>query len=187
MHSIGYKSALARRACRYSDAQPPRKTDGVLLESELPPHMRGKVGSGPIQSEAPLQGKKAAASLSSVPLTAPKIRFCPSAVNGPAQIRQSPKIVPSFLYKTAPASCYGNRGGSYTLLVLSQALTQLLAGILDSSLSGCQNCRAFAVAMCFPFNKPYFQRMALYFVLFHRVNLILQFAVTAHDLSHHAV
>ena len=35
--------------------------------------------------------------------------------------------------------------------------------------------------------KPYFQRMALYFVLFHRVNLILQFAVTAHDLSHHAV
>ena len=58
MHSIGYKSALARRACRYSDAQPPRKTDGVLLESELPPHMRGKVGSGPIQSEAPLQGKK---------------------------------------------------------------------------------------------------------------------------------
>ena len=44
MHSIGYKSALARRACRYSDAQPPRKTDGVLLESELPPHMRGKAG-----------------------------------------------------------------------------------------------------------------------------------------------
>ena len=82
---------------------------------------------------------------------------------------------------------FGNRGGSYTLLVLSQALTPLLAGVLDGSLSGCQNCRAFAVAMCFPFNKPYFQRMALYFVLFHRVNLVLQFAVTAHDLSHHAV
>ena len=43
MHNTGYKSALARRACRYSDARPPRKTDGVLLESELPPHMRGKV------------------------------------------------------------------------------------------------------------------------------------------------
>ena len=42
MHNISYKSALARRACRYSDAQPPRKTDGVLLESELPPRMRGK-------------------------------------------------------------------------------------------------------------------------------------------------
>ena len=42
MHNAGYKSALARRACRYSDAQPPRKTDGVLLESEIPPHMRGK-------------------------------------------------------------------------------------------------------------------------------------------------
>ena len=43
MHNTGYKSALARRACRYSDTRPPRKADGVLLESELPPHMRGKV------------------------------------------------------------------------------------------------------------------------------------------------
>lgn len=42
MHNTGYKSALARRVCRYSDARPPRKTDGVLLESEIPPHMRGK-------------------------------------------------------------------------------------------------------------------------------------------------
>ena len=42
------------------------------------------------------------------------------------------------------SSCCGNRGGSYTLLVLSQALTQLLAGILNRRLSGCQNCRAFA-------------------------------------------
>ena len=154
-----------------------RNTPAYAGKSRVRPH--------PIRST--FAGQKAAASLSSVPLTAPKIRLCPSAVNGPAQIRQSPKIVPSFLYKTAPASCYGNRGGSYTLLVLSHALTQLLAGILDSRLSGCQNCRAFAVTMCFPFNKPYFQRMALYFVLFHRVNLILQFAVTAHDLSHHAV
>ena len=118
MHNSGYKSALARRVCRYSDARPPRKTDGVLLESELPPHMRGKVGSGPIQSEAPLQGKKAAASLSSVPLTAPKIRLGPSAVNGPAQIRQSPKIVPSFLCKNAPASCCRNRGVYNILLSL---------------------------------------------------------------------
>ena len=30
----------------------------------------------------------------------------------------------------------------YALFVLSQALTQSLAGVLDSSLSGCQNCRA---------------------------------------------
>ena len=42
MHNAGYKSALARRACRYSDAQPPRKTDGIPPESEIPPHMRGK-------------------------------------------------------------------------------------------------------------------------------------------------
>uniref|UniRef100_UPI003FEEC757 hypothetical protein n=1 Tax=Faecalibacterium prausnitzii TaxID=853 RepID=UPI003FEEC757 len=31
----------------------------------------------------------------------------------------------------------------YALFVLSQALTQSLAGVLDSSLSGCQNYRAF--------------------------------------------
>ena len=60
----------------------------------------------------------AAASLSAVPLTAPKIRLCPSAVNGPAQIRQSPKIVPSFLCKNAPASCCGNRGVYNILLSL---------------------------------------------------------------------
>lgn len=49
--------------------------------------------------------------------------------------------------KNAPVSCYGNRGGSLTLFVLSQALTQLLAGVLDGSLGGCQNYRAFGVTM----------------------------------------
>ena len=47
--------------------------------------------------------------------------------------------------KTAPASCFGNRGGSFALFVLFQALTQLLAGVLDRSLSGCQNYRAFVL------------------------------------------
>ena len=42
MHNTGYKSALARRVCRYSDARPPRKTDGIPPESEIPPRMRGK-------------------------------------------------------------------------------------------------------------------------------------------------
>ena len=42
--------------------------------------------------------------------------------------------------KPAPASSFGNRGGSYTLLVLSQALTRLLAGVLDRSLSSGQTC-----------------------------------------------
>ena len=42
--------------------------------------------------------------------------------------------------KTAPASCYGNRGGSFALFVLFQALTQSLAGVLDSSLSSSQTC-----------------------------------------------
>ena len=67
-------------------------------------------------------------------------------------------ICPSVGAKTAPASCCGNRGGSYTLLVLSQALTPLLAGVLDSSLSGCQNYRAFATVICRFFNTLYLQR-----------------------------
>ena len=49
--------------------------------------------------------------------------------------------------KTAPASCYGNRGGSLALFVLFQALTQLLAGSLDRSLGGCQNRRAFGITI----------------------------------------
>jgi len=40
---------------------------------------------------------------------------------------------------------YGNRGGSLALFVLFQALTQLLAGVLDGSLGGCQNYRAFGI------------------------------------------
>ena len=57
--------------------------------------------------------------------------------------------------KTAPISCYGNRGGSLALFVLFQALTQSLAGVLDCSLSGCQNYRAlgFAVVRCFRFEQ----------------------------------
>lgn len=49
--------------------------------------------------------------------------------------------------KTTPISCYGNRGGSLALFVLFQALTQLLAGVLNRSLGGCQSYRAFGVAM----------------------------------------
>ena len=47
--------------------------------------------------------------------------------------------------KTAPVSCYGNRGGSLALFVLFQALTQLLAGRLNRSLGGCQNCRVLGI------------------------------------------
>ena len=90
---------------------PDKASHNLYFHCFCPADAKNKlIGSGPSQAEAPLQGKKAAASLSSVPLTAPKIRLCPSAVNGPAQIRQSPKIVPSFLCKNAPASCCGNRG-----------------------------------------------------------------------------
>ena len=58
-----------------------------------------------------------------------------------------PKSRKSFFLaaKSPSASCYGNRGALFALFVLveHQALTQLLAGVLDSSLSGCQNYRAF--------------------------------------------
>lgn len=62
--------------------------------------------------------------------------------------------------KTTPISCYGNRGGSFALFVLFQALTQNLAGILDRSLGGCQNYRAFATVICRFFNTLYLQRTA---------------------------
>ena len=47
---------------------------------------------------------------------------------------------------TAPASCFGNRGGSFALwffICAFQALARSLAGIFDGSLSGSQNYRAF--------------------------------------------
>ena len=47
-----------------------------------------------------------------------------------------------FCIKNRPGFHCGNRGGSFVLLVLFQALTQSLAGILMRSLSGCQNYRA---------------------------------------------
>ena len=62
--------------------------------------------------------------------------------------------------KTAPISCYGNRGGSIALFVLFQALTQLLAGIFNSSPGGCQNYRAFTTVICRFFNTLYLQRTA---------------------------
>ena len=62
--------------------------------------------------------------------------------------------------KTAPISCYGNRGGSLALFVLFQALTQSLAGVLDGSLGGCQNYREFATVICRFFNTLYHQRTA---------------------------
>ena len=48
-------------------------------------------------------------------------------------------------HKNRPGVHCGNRGGWCVLFVLFQALTQLLAGVLDSSLGGCQNYRAFVL------------------------------------------
>ena len=53
-------------------------------------------------------------------------------------------ICPSVSAKSRPGFHCGNRGGLFVLLVLFQALTQSLAGVLDRSLGGCQNYRAFS-------------------------------------------
>lgn len=54
-------------------------------------------------------------------------------------------ICPSVSAKNRPGFLFRKPGRSYTLLVLSQALTPLLAGVLDRSLRGCQNYRAFVL------------------------------------------
>ena len=54
-------------------------------------------------------------------------------------------ICPSVSAKNRPGFLSQKPGRSYTLLVLSQALTPLLAGVLDRSLGGCQNYRAFGI------------------------------------------
>ena len=62
--------------------------------------------------------------------------------------------------KNRPGFLLRKPGRSYTSLVLSQALTQLLAGILDRCLGGCQNCRVFATVICRFFSTLYHQRTA---------------------------
>ena len=52
-------------------------------------------------------------------------------------------ICPSVSAKNRPDLLLRKPGRSFVLFVLSQALTQLLAGVLDRSLRGCQNYRAF--------------------------------------------
>ena len=56
-------------------------------------------------------------------------------------------ICPSVSAKNRPGFRYWKPGRFFALLVLSQALTPLLAGVLDGSLGRCQNCRALGVAM----------------------------------------
>ena len=60
-----------------------------------------------------------------------------------AQGRRNCPCPRSPAYKNRPGFHCGNRGGSFALFVLFQALTRSLAGVLDRSLSGCQNYRAF--------------------------------------------
>ena len=69
-------------------------------------------------------------------------------------------ICPSVSAKKRPGLLLRKPGRSFCLLVLFQALTQLLAEVLDRSLSGCQNYRAFATVICRFFNTLYLQRTA---------------------------
>jgi len=94
----------------------------------------GTPGRASSKRKCPRKVKKPAI-YSPVPFSVSKIRFCPSAVNDSAPIHQSYKKK-RFLFciKSRPGFHCGNRGGSFALFVLFQALTPLLAGILDRSL-----------------------------------------------------
>ena len=141
MHNIGYKSALVRRACRYSDARPPRKTDGIPPESESPPRMRGKVGSGPIQSEAPLQGKKRQLHYPLSRLLHQKYASVLLLSMARHKFVKAPKSCLLFCVKT-PRLPVAETGAViiFYWALCSQRLTQLLAGVLDSSLRSSQTC-----------------------------------------------
>ena len=57
-------------------------------------------------------------------------------------------LPPPPAYKTAPASCYGNRGGSFALGALFQALTQNLArGLLVSPAYAGKSCTLFCTRL----------------------------------------
>lgn len=64
-------------------------------------------------------------------------------------------ICPSASTKNRPGFLSRKPGRSFVLFVIFQALTQLLAGVLDRSLSGCQNYRAFGftVVRCLHFKQ----------------------------------
>ena len=59
-------------------------------------------------------------------------------------------ICPSVSTKNHPGFLLRKPGRSFVLFVLFQALTQLLAGVLDSSLGGCQNYRALGIILLPP-------------------------------------
>ena len=59
-------------------------------------------------------------------------------------------ICPSVSTKNRPGFLLRKPGRSFVLFVLFQALTQLLAGVLDSSLGGCQNYRALGIILLPP-------------------------------------
>ena len=83
-----------------------------------------------------------------------------------------------FCIKNRPGFLLRKPGRSYTLFVLSQALTQNLAGGLDSSLGGCQNCRAFGNHSS-PFGYPHYNSS------FDFISIQLSASVPKSCFSHH--
>ena len=81
----------------------------------------GTPGRASSKRKCPCKVKKTAI-YGPVPPSVPKIRFCPSAVNGSAPIHQSYKKRFLFCIKSRPGFHCGNRGGSFCLLVFFQTL-----------------------------------------------------------------
>ena len=69
-------------------------------------------------------------------------------------------ICPSVSAKNRPGFLLRKPGRLIYFIGASQALTQLLAGIFDRSLGGCQNYRAFGTVIRRFFNTLYLQRTA---------------------------
>ena len=80
-------------------------------------------------------------------------------------------ICPSVSAKNRPGFLSQKPGRSYTLLVLSQALTPLLAGVLDGSLGGCQNYRVLGFTVVCRF---YFKQAIKHMILSLAADFVFQ-------------
>ena len=111
--------------------------------SILPPQMKksGTPGRASSKRKCPRKVKKSAI-YSPVLSSVPKIRFCPSAVNGSAQIHQSYKKRFLFLYKKPSRLPITETGAVIYFIGAFSSPHAIPCGGLDCRLSGCQNYRA---------------------------------------------
>ena len=123
--SSGAQQAHKKTVSRfYARQQPERRTD-----YQIPP-----------DQAAMFRGSYTAGSVAFLLLSTTLPAFCLrifSVKCRQAHGRNTRPSARSPAYKNRPGFHYGNRGGSFALFVLFQALTRSLAGVLDSSLSGC--------------------------------------------------